>query len=129
MMASISLSWITSLHSTGERDLEENATGCHFSSAGETWDQTAPVAKSELSASMRKGLVGSGKIRTGAEVTLRLRPLKADCSSVPQCHFSSFLVRSNRSRACWEKSWMKRRSKLVNPRKDCTSFLFVGSGH
>src|SRR6266446_7680554 len=108
-MASISLSWIMQLRSTGERDLEKNATGCHFSSAGETWDKTAPVVKSELSASMRKGLVGSGEIRTGAEVTLRLRPLKADCSSAPQCHFSSFLVRSNRGRACWEKPWMKRR--------------------
>ena len=59
MIANISLSWI-SFCSTGVRDLEKKATGCHFSSSEDTWDRTAPVAKSELSASMRKGLDGSG---------------------------------------------------------------------
>ena len=36
-----------------------------------------PVAKLELSASMRKGLVGLGEMRTGAEVTLGFFPAPA----------------------------------------------------
>jgi len=30
---------------------------CHFLSSGDTWERTAPIVKSELLASMRKGLV------------------------------------------------------------------------
>jgi len=47
--------------------------------AGHTWDSTALVAKSELSASIRKGLVESGEMRTGADVTLCLSRSNADC--------------------------------------------------
>ena len=57
--------------------MEKKATGCHFSSSKDTWERTAPVAKSELSASMWKGLVGSGEMRTGAEVTLCFSLAKA----------------------------------------------------
>ena len=41
----------------GGQGLERKATGCHFSSSEDIWERTAPVAKSELSALMRKGLV------------------------------------------------------------------------
>ena len=54
----------------GESDLERNAMGCHFLSSEDCWDRTAPVVKSELSASMWNGLELLGGMRIGAEVTL-----------------------------------------------------------
>ena len=56
-----------------------------FSSSEDTWERTAPVAKSELLASVRKGLVGSGEMRTGAEVTLSFNLANAVRSASPQC--------------------------------------------
>ena len=93
----------------GVRDLEKKATGCHFLSSEDTWERTAPVAKSELSASMRKGLVGLGEMRTGAEVTLCLSLVKAVRSASSQRQRESFRVRSKSGRACSEKSLMNRR--------------------
>jgi len=92
----------------GVRDLEKKATGCHFSSSKDTWERTAPVAKSELSASMRKGLVGSGEMRTGAEVTLCFSLAKAVRSASSQRQRESFRVRSKSRQACSEKSLMNR---------------------
>src|SRR6266511_4159762 len=46
------------------------ATRCHFPLSVETCKRTAPVVKSELSASIQNGFVKSGEMRTGAEVTL-----------------------------------------------------------
>ena len=68
-------------------------------------------------------------MRTGAEVTLCFSLAKAVRSASSQRQRESFRVRSNSGRACSEKSLMNRRKKLVNPRKDFTSFLFVGAGH
>ena len=53
-----------------ERDLDRKATGCHFSSSGDCCESTlaAPVAKSELSASLLKGRSLSGEAKMGVEV-------------------------------------------------------------
>ena len=65
--------------------------------------------KSELSASMQKGLVGSGEMRTGAEVTLPFNLANAVRSASPQCQPELFRVKSKSGRACSEKSRMNRR--------------------
>ena len=96
MMANISLSWISLFHSTSDRDFDKKATGCHLPLFAYSWERTALVAKSELSASMRKGLELSGEVRIGAEVTRLFRVSKADCSSSDQSHLTSFLVRLKR---------------------------------
>jgi hypothetical protein len=62
--------------------LDKKATRCHFPLLGDCWDKTAPVAKSELSASIRKGRELSGEANIGVEVTADFSELKADCSSV-----------------------------------------------
>src|SRR6266568_1395097 len=72
----------------GRRDLGQDGAGCEVRAIG-------------LNAEGFSG-IGRDKNRGRGDAAL-----KADCSSAPQCHFSSFLVRSNRGRACWEKSWMK----------------------
>ena len=92
-----------------DRDLERKATGCHFSSSEDIWERTAPIAKLELSASMRKGLVGSGEMRTGAEVTLPFNLANVVRSASPQRQPESFRVKSKSGRACSEKSQMNRR--------------------
>jgi hypothetical protein len=51
-----------------EAFFERKATGCHFLSVVDCWDRTTPVAKSELSASMRKGHASLANISTGWEV-------------------------------------------------------------
>ena len=48
---------------------------------GDCWDRTAPVAKSELSASMRNGGELSGEASIRVEVTANFRESKVDCSS------------------------------------------------
>jgi len=68
-----------------------------------------PVAKSELLASMRKGLVGSGEMRTGAEVMLCFSLAKAVRSASSQRQRESFRIRSKSGQACSEKSLMNRR--------------------
>jgi len=88
----------------GDRDLERKVTGCHFSSSEDTWQRTAPITKSELSASMRKGLVGLGEMRTGVEVTLPFNLANAVHSASPQHQLESFRVNSKSGRACSEKS-------------------------
>ena len=93
----------------GDRDLERKVTGCHFSSSEDTWERTAPVAKSELSASMRKGLVGLGEMRTGAEVTLPFNLANAVRSASPQHQPESFQIKSKSRRACSKKSRINRR--------------------
>ncbi len=77
-----------------------------FSSSEDTWERTAPVAKSELLASVRKGLVGSGEMRTGAEVTLPFNLANVVHSASPQCQPESFWVKSKSGQACSEKSRM-----------------------
>jgi len=89
--------------------LERKATRCHFSSSEDIWERTAPVAKSELSALMRKGLVGSGEMRTRVEVTLPFNLANAVRSASPQRQLESFQVKSKSGRACSEKSRMNRR--------------------
>ncbi len=69
-------------------------TGCHFLLSVETCERTAPVVKSELSASIRNGFIESGEMRTGAEVTLSFSLSKAVHLAVPQLHFTLFQVRS-----------------------------------
>jgi len=86
--------------------LERKTTGCHFLSSRNIWERTVPVAKLELSASIRKGLVESGEMRTRAAVTLCLSLSKADCSVASQRHLESFRVKSNSGQACSEKSWI-----------------------
>ena len=65
-------------------------------------DNTAPVAKSELSASIQKGCELSGRTRIGAVVIHSLSESNANCSSAPHLQSMSFHVRSNRGRAKWE---------------------------
>jgi len=89
--------------------LERNATGCHLLSSGDCWDKTAPVAKSKLSASIRKGHELSGRARIGAVVICSLSESNADCYSAPHLHSVSFHVRSNRGQAKWENPWMNLR--------------------
>src|SRR5882672_7528907 len=84
-------------------------TGCHLSSSGDCCERTAPVTKSELSASTLKGRVSSRNTRIGAEITQVRMALKADFSASPHCHVESFRVRSNIGRARSENPWMKRR--------------------
>ena len=88
--------------------MERKATGCHFSSSEDIWERTAPVAKLELSASMRKGLVGSGEMRTGVEVTLPFNLANVVCLASPQRQLESFWVKFKSGRACSEKSRMNR---------------------
>jgi len=54
----------------------------------------------------RKGLVGSGEMRTGVEVTLPFNLANAVCSASPQRQPESFWVKSKSGRACSEKSRM-----------------------
>ena len=61
--------------------------------------RTAPVAKSELSASIWKGLELSGDIRIWVDVMRSFKVLKASCSSADHFHITSFLVRSKSGRA------------------------------
>jgi len=77
----------------GERDFERKATGCHFSSSGDTWKRTAPITKLELLASMQKGLVELGEMRTGAEVTLCFSLVNAVHSASLQYQLESFWVK------------------------------------
>ena len=86
----------------GDRDLDKNVTGCHFPSSIDCWDKTAPVAKSELSASMQYGLELSGRVRIGAEIILSQRLSKAICSSKDQWNTESAFVKSKRGQAIWE---------------------------
>ena len=90
----------------GDRDLERKVTGCHFSSSKDTWKRTTPVAKSELLASMQKGLVGSGEMRTGVEVTLPFNLANAVRLTSPQRQLELFWVKSKSEWVCSEKSWM-----------------------
>jgi len=90
----------------GDRDLERKATGCHFSSSEDTWERTAPIAKSELLASMWKGLVRSGEMRTRAEVTLPFNLANAVRLDSPQRQLESFQVKSKSGWACSKKSRM-----------------------
>jgi len=93
----------------GDRDLERKATGCHFSSSEDTWERTTPVAKSELLASMWKGLVRLGEMRTRAEVTLPFNQVNAVRSASSQCQLELFRVKLKSGQACSEKSWMNHR--------------------
>ena len=68
-------------------------TGCHFPLSVKTCERMAPVAKSELSASIQNSFIESGKMRTGAEVTLSFSLSKAAHSVVLQLHFALFWVR------------------------------------
>ncbi len=52
------------------------------------------MTKSELSASIQRGLVESGKMRAGAAVMLCLSLSKVDCSAASHCHLELFWVRS-----------------------------------
>ena len=79
-------------------------------SSVDTWERTAPVAKLELSALMRKGpkgFVKSGEMRTGIDVTLPFSLLNVDCLLAFQRHTQSFNVRSKSGRTCSEKSLIK----------------------
>ena len=78
------------------KGFERNVMGCHLLSSGDCWDNTALVAKSELSASIQNGRKLSGKARIGAVVIRSLSELNADCSSAPHLHSVSFRVRLNR---------------------------------
>jgi len=85
---------------------ESDVTGCHFSSSKDTWERTAPIAKLELSALMWKGLVRSGEMRTGVEVTLPFSLVNAVRSASPQRQPESFQIRSKSGWACSKKSRM-----------------------
>jgi len=78
----------------GGQGLGEEGDQVPLSSSEDIWERTAPIAKSELSASMRKGLVGSGEIRTGADVTLPFNLANAVRSASPQRQPESFRVKS-----------------------------------
>src|SRR5882762_5019846 len=80
-------------------------------SDGDCCERTAPVAKSELSASTRKGRLSSGNMRIGAKTTHLRIASKADLSASFQCQSELFRVRSNNGRARSENPWMKRRCK------------------
>jgi len=66
----------------------------------------APVAKLELSALMRKGLVESGEMRTGVEVTLSFNLVNAVHLASPQHQLESFWVKLKSRQVCSEKSLM-----------------------
>jgi len=60
------------------------ATGCHFLSSTETCERTAPVAKSELSASMQNGFVESGEMRGDAFLE-SVKDSSFDSTPAPPC--------------------------------------------
>ena len=68
--------------------------------------RTAPVAVSKALVMTVKGLVVSGRARTGPWVKVTFNVLNATSHSVVQSHFAPFLVRLWRGRAIVEKSGM-----------------------
>ena len=68
--------------------------------------RTALVAVSEALVMTVKGLVVSGRARTGPWMKVAFNVLNATSHSVVQSHFAPFLVRSWRGQAIVEKSGM-----------------------
>ena len=88
-----------------ERVLEREAQGCK-SPLKSVCMRTTPVAVSKASVMTIKGLVVSGRARTGPWVKVTFNVLNVTSHSVVQSHFAPFLVRSWRSWAIVEKSGM-----------------------
>ena len=61
---------------TGNRDLLKNATKYHLSSALDSWDSIAPVAKSKLSVFVWSGTKILEEVKTDIEVTAVFSELK-----------------------------------------------------
>ena len=88
-----------------ERVLERKAQGCK-SPLKSVCIRTTLVAVSEVSVITVKGLVVSGRARTGPWVKVAFNVLNATSHSVIQSHFAPILVRLWRGWAIVEKSGM-----------------------
>ena len=85
--------------------MERKAQECR-SSLKSICIRTAPVAVSEALVMTVKGLVVSGRARTGPWMKVAFNVLNATSHSVVQSHFAPFLVRLWRGQAIVEKSGM-----------------------
>ena len=72
-------------------------------------NNTAPSANPDASTSSSNCLSRSGFVRIGSLVILAFSVSNAVCWARPQCHVSSFLVRSFSGHATAEKPLMKER--------------------
>ena len=88
-----------------ERVLERKAQGCK-SPLKSVCIRTTQVAVSKTSVMTVKGLVVSGRARTGPWVKVTFNVLNVTSHSVVQSHFAPFLVRLWRGQAIVEKSGM-----------------------
>ena len=91
------------LRSAAKRVFERKAQGCK-SSLKSACIRTALVAVRKALVMMVKGLVMSGRVKTGSLVKVACSFLNAVSHSVVQSHFALFLVRSWRGQAIVEKS-------------------------